>query len=273
MFKSLLPNAKWRKPAEIPLSASKVIPEINKESLDRTEIILVSAFPKSGSTYLTRLLSEVTGYPRGHFVQFYGHNEQDLCEFRLMNSLGGKHVIHQHVKGTNNNILLMKKYNIKPVVLVRNIFDVLYSLRDHIKNEDHKTPICYVHKQYISMDENEKLSYLARFCIPWYLNFYVSWLEASEEIATFWLTYEELFSPRKDKLVSEILGFNGLQFDLDLIQNSVMKMKSENKNIRLNVGRSGRGGQLPSADREAIFDMARAWSLPSGTFDRIGIDL
>ena len=271
IFRSLLPKQSGINQEEIPFLASLTIPSIDKERQKKTQAVVVSAFPKSGSTYLTRLLSEMTGNPLRHLVQFYQHNEQDLCEIRLIRSLGMRYVVHQHIKGTENNLILMRKYGIRPVVLVRNIFDVLYSLRDHIKNEDHKTPICYVHKQYFSMDENEKLSYLVRSCIPWYLSFYVSWLEASKKIDTYWLTYEDLFSSRKGKFVFEIMDFNGLSFDKDVFDNSERKIGSIN--TRLNFGRSGRGKQLSIVDRDAVFDMARAWRLPSGAFVRIGIDL
>ena len=47
------------------------------------EHLLVACFPKSGSTYLSRLLSDVTGYPLRGFVQCYGHNEQDLFEVAI----------------------------------------------------------------------------------------------------------------------------------------------------------------------------------------------
>ena len=103
--------------------------------------IFVACFPKSGSTYVTTLLSELTGFPIVPAVQFFGQNEQDLFEPALQPFRGRSTVTQQHVKGTNNNLRLMKEYGIRPVVLVRDIFDVLLSLHDHFEREGIHTPV------------------------------------------------------------------------------------------------------------------------------------
>jgi len=238
-------------------------------SLVTTNIFIV-CMPKSGSTYLRVLLSEITGFPRVSAVQFYGHNEQDIFELALRQFDGASSITQQHVKGTENNVMLMKKYGIKPVVLVRNIFDILLSLHDHIEREDHRAPEGYVHKEYFSMSKEEKLLYLIRIHLPWFFNFYVSWREASKEIDTLWTSYEELFSDQMGT-VSQILSFYGLSVDRDKIQSAMSAM--ENRDTRRDEGTSGRGASLSETHKKAVLELASVWKLGEKEMEIIGVSL
>src|SRR5438552_7435823 len=89
--------------------------------------LLIACFPKSGSTYLAKTLSAITGLPTRHACATFGNNDQDICE-RKLRGLSRRSVIQQHVKGTNNNVALMKHYGVRPIVLVRDIYDTIISL-------------------------------------------------------------------------------------------------------------------------------------------------
>ncbi len=54
---------------------------------------------------------------------------------RKLRCLRERAVVQQHVKGTQDNVRLMKEYAIRPIVNVRNIFDVILSLQDHWERE------------------------------------------------------------------------------------------------------------------------------------------
>ncbi len=185
-------------------------PHISAQRIKRGEVIFLAVFPKSGSTYLASLLSKITGFTLRGAVQLSDHNEQDISEIRLHYQAGRTAVIQQHAKGTHNNIQLLNKYGIKPVVLTRNIYDVIISNHDHFRSESDKVPMGYVHPEYWQMSQQEQLDFIITNMVPWYLNFYVSWRDAQSSIPVHWLTYETLFRDQ-EKAVSEIIDFYGLQ--------------------------------------------------------------
>ncbi|MHC5060121.1 MAG: sulfotransferase domain-containing protein [Planctomycetota bacterium] len=232
--------------------------------------IFVTCFQKSGSSFLANVLQKVTRFEYRDVVQFFGHEEQDLYEeklkpFRTLNT-----VTRQHVKGTKNNLDLMRKYGIRPVVSTRNIFDVLLSLYDHIENLTPVVPTGYVHEKYFQMNRDEKLTHLIRVHLPWYFNFFVSWLEASQSIDTLWISYEQFFTEQV-RTTSRILQYYGLFADRETIKKAFLSIDARRKNIKFNVGISGRGKSLADFHKNAIIDLAKCWNLGNSIFEIIGI--
>lgn len=232
--------------------------------------ILVACFPKSGSTYLSKSLMEISGFTRAPFVQYYGHNEQDIFRPALERVLRKNTVTQQHVKGTGYNIALLKEFKVRPVILIRNIYDVVLSVYDHIEREDHRFSAVYIHKQYFEMDRDEKIWFLINNTLPWYFSFLVSWKEASAEIDTFWTSYEELFSDQQSVL-KRILDFYSLPVDAESVERSISKMKKTE--TRFNIGVSGRGDTLSDVQKGAILNFARIWKVTPSVMESVGIEL
>lgn len=231
-------------------------------------IIFLACFPKSGSTYISNLLSLVTGIPLSTAVYYYGHNEQDIFEPALTAKTTS--IIQQHAKGTGYNVYLLKKHGIRPLILVRNIYDAILSLRDHIQQESPVFPSVYVHRRYFEMNADEQLMFLLRGAVPWYLNFLMSWHDSQTEIEMFWLSYEEFFTDQV-KALEKILLF----YQLDFSQHQVDFVLSQidPKKFRFNVGKSGRGSQLSRQHLHAVEELARTWKLDAQIARQIGIDL
>jgi len=268
LIETFLPRGTWRRQAARWLK-SGVQRIRRKVDPDRGTHIFVACFQKSGSTYLTELLSEITGFPSRALVEAYGHNDQDVHAYALEDVQRKNSVTQQHAKGTANNVELLKRYGIKPVVLVRDIFDVTVSLYDHIEKGRHRVPTGYVHREYWNLSREQKLLYLVRVHLPWYFNFFVSWREASHEMQVLWLTYEELFA---DQLatVSRVLGFYGLAADQATIQEAI-RATTAGRSTRFNVGVAGRGQGLSEAHKQAILDIASVWGIDKQDMRRIGI--
>jgi len=51
----------------------------------------------------------------------------------------------------------------------------------------------YVHPEYWNMSGKEQFDFIIANMVPWYLNFYVSWRDASTTTKVLWLTYEDFF--------------------------------------------------------------------------------
>ena len=255
----------------MPTELSINYPQVDTSLLKSGTIMFIAAFPKSGSTYITNLLSKLTGYPLQTTVQFFGHNEQDVFEVRLQGLIGLNAIIQQHAKGTLNNINLMRKYSIKPIFLTRNIYDVIVSLSDHTEKEDSKYPMGYIHPEYAEMNVDEKREFLIVNVIPWYLDFYISWRDASTEMEVLWISYENFFADQPAEL-KKIMKFYGLESDYTEknLKDSIATMP--NSGNRLNIGKTGRGEALLSHEqKQLIINIARRWKLTDNCLSRIGI--
>src|SRR6187551_3281662 len=121
-------------------------PTVNALARSRPPSILLACMPKSGSSFLSAALAQAAGYPLYQFVYTYDRNEQDLYLPALVSGLGlpSPTVTQQHVRATGSNLDLTQVFNLRVVLLVRNLFDALVSLRDHILNEGAPQPMAYI---------------------------------------------------------------------------------------------------------------------------------
>jgi hypothetical protein len=180
--------------------------------------ILILCTPKSGSTYLLRLLESLLSYKVKIFIPAFDRTEQDVFEPEIINSLKINTVSHQHTRCTNNNIRLLNKHKIKPVILTRNIFDSVISMRNHMILEPESSwwPMAYIDHNFYSLSTEKQYDFVIDLIIPWYINFYVSWQRYQEKNSLLWITYEELFT---DKLavLKKILDYYGIKKDITLM--------------------------------------------------------
>ena len=213
--------------------------------------IFVACFPKSGSTFLTRVLTEVTGYKFVPFIAAFGRNEHDLYEPRLYDHYSVDTVTQQHCRATPMNLKLMHRYGIKPVILVRNIFDCIVSLRDHIYTETGLWPMAYVNRDFFALSESQQYDFIIDMFLPWYLDFYVSWSDFTKEQGASrctWITYEHLMNDRLEAL-KDLL--KGLEVSDSFISQAIERVTGTGKeNSRLNKGVSGRGQEKLSLEQK-----------------------
>lgn len=274
LIEVLLPRGSGRRDAarRAKAVARKIVRRLRP---DRSAHIFVACFQKSGSSYLTEVLSEITGFESRAIVAAYGHNEQDVSRSVLEQLAYRNSVSQQHARGTDNNVALLNEFNVKPIVLVRDIFDVVVSLYDHIEKGRHRVPTGYVHREYFGMSEDEKLLYIIRIHLPWYFNFLVSWRDAAGRIDVCWLTYEELFSDQPSA-VARVLDFYDLPTAPAKIREAIAAATAKRRSvevIRFNVGIAGRGQRLSSRHKQAILDIAGVWKIDEKTLRKVGIPL
>lgn len=235
--------------------------------------LLIACMPKSGSTFLANALSELTGYPYAYLAYAYERSEQSLYLPKLIDNYDVGTVTHLHLRATDSAIDLMRMFSIRPVILVRNIFDIVVSIRDHLFNEGYEFPTFFCDEAINRLDEQSQFDFIIEHGIPWYFNFYVSWHQAVAGKRTdgLWLKYEEVVGdwPKALRMVADFyrLDKNDDQIDLALKQTSA---KSKRK-TRLNKGVAGRSlTALTDRQRDRIIRMARFY--PDVDFSKMGID-
>lgn len=237
-----------------------------KAMSSRANCIFITALPKSGSTLLSVMAAEASGY-----IQFFlgdDHlNEQDLYPPKLIDSWSMNVVCHQHTRANKVNLARMKEFAIRPVVLTRNISDAAVSLTDHLHRESRDNPTFSVPPQFLDMPREAQLDAIIDLALPWHFQFVAAWQRA--DIDKHWLTYEDLVADPA-AVLTQMLDFYDLAPDVAAIEHAVARA-FESGRTRLNKGITGRGAEeLSEAQKTRITALARHF--PDVNFACIGLD-
>ena len=241
--------------------------EITPEKLGRH--IFIACVPKSASTFLKNLLVKLTGYRDLFAVYAAGQSEHEIYLPTLKESAHLDSVTQQHCRASDANIHLMQAFGIRPVVLVRNIFDSVMSLLDFYNQGAFRTS--YFRADWPALDEETKIDLLIENIIPWYFQFVGSWdlAEKQKRLEVHWLSYEDLVAD-KPSSVLKVLEFYGLGASRRGVGQRIEEIESEVQKIRFNKGVAGRGRSgLNDRQKEQIRRLTRYY--PSTDFGRIGL--
>jgi hypothetical protein len=241
--------------------------EITAEQLGKH--IFIACVPKSASTFLKNLLVYVTGYRELFTVYAAGQAEHEIYLPTLREMAHVNTVTQQHCRASDANIHLMQGFGIRPVVLVRNIFDAVMSLLDFYNRGAFQTS--YFRADWPALNEDTKIDLLIENVIPWYFQFVASWdlAEKQKRIELQWLTYEELVLD-KPAAVLKVLRFYGLGAPRRGVEKRIKQIESEERKIRFNKGVAGRGKLgLNQQQQDRIRRLAQYH--PSTDFGRIGL--
>lgn len=253
--------------AEMRAELSDFTTEITSEQLGRH--IFIACTPKTASTFLKNLLVSVTGYADAFMVYAAGQNEHELYLPTLREVAHLDTVTQQHCRASDANVQLMQAFEIRPVVLVRNIFDSVMSLVDFYDKGAYLNS--YSQEDFKKLDYETKIDLIIDSVIPWYFQFVASWslVEKRRSLDIYWLTYEELI---RDKVASVrgVLEFYGLGAPGRGIEERVKRTEADSGKTRFNKGVAGRG-QTGLSDRQKERIRSYAGYYPSTDFSRIGL--
>lgn len=232
--------------------------------------MFIACAPKSGSTFLKNVLVSLTGYKDLFSVYAALQNEHELdlpqwAKFGTLNS-----VTQQHSRASEANIHLMQAFNIRPVVLVRNIFDTTISLLDFYKG-GFTFSTYFTREDFLSFDQDQQIDLLIDYVIPWYFQFVASWqrVEAEKRLQVYWLSYEDMIA-NKPAAIEKVLNFYGLSAKQDAIESVIQASESDTRSNRFNKGVAGRGkAGLTQTQKERIIRLARHY--PNNDFGCIGL--
>lgn len=215
--------------------------------------VLVACMPKSASTFITNAMATAAGLERVSLVPNYGRREQELCEIRLAENAGLDYVAQLHIKHSGWTEQLCSENDISVIVLIRSLFDVVVSLRDHAHRESPVSPVLYLDTQHLARGSAELEHMIAMLAIPWYINFYMGWRSAK---AARVVLYED-FIADPNKELGQMLAFAGLPAGAEALAAGLETAGS--KGSRLNVGKAGRGMSLQPKTVAMIMDMLAAY--------------
>jgi hypothetical protein len=199
--------------------------------------IFITCSPKSGSTYLLQLLSKILDYEIEIFIPAFDRTEQNVFEAAIIKNRKRNTVTHQHTKCTKHNLKILDKYSIKPIVLTRDIYQSVISMRNHMLNEPENSwwSMAYVDENFYSLSPMKQLDFVIDLIVPWYINFYVSWFEHSQTNNILWITYSSLL---KDKIntIKKILEYYDIEafVDDEVLKNAENLIEGKTRKTRKN---------------------------------------
>lgn len=226
----------------------------------RGRFVFIACMPKSGSSFLQVALVELTGFRAVRLTYGLERREQELYPPAVRAAARIDTVTQQHMRANRPNLELMRDYGIRPVVLLRNLADVVVSVRDHLTQRGpERFAAMYASSSFRELDEKTQLDAVIDVALPWYIQFYASWVEAVAKGRTeaLFLTYEEA---RADwgAALRRVADFYGLACRDEAIAGAVERAQAQRSATRFNRGVVGRGTTLLSAEqKQRIASFAR----------------
>lgn len=218
-------------------------------------MVVVTAAPKSGSTFLANTLRAVTRLRNFRLCAAYSTNEHDLYLPALCLMSGYGCVSQLHMKGTFHNAVLMRTFGIRPVILVRRIDDIVVSLQHDLRRKAQRPTVGSGQEGYSfvwqdactrELSDARRLDFIIDLAVPWFVNFYVSWYRLCQQgaVEALWVTYEEMQADPK-ATVRNVLSFLGFDAQLALPAEILGR-----KYHTFRDGRVGQGAAVLTAEQQ-----------------------
>ena len=236
-----------------------------------TKHVFLICAPKSGSTWLTKILENILDWPTIKLLPAYGNREQELDLSDLISSKVQGKVFspHQHLRYSDYTERILSLLDTHIILQVRDVYDTIMSYRDHMNNENVKVPAAFMNNEnWELLNEDEKLSFVVDLVVPWYFNFYCGWITSNlyKKGRVKVVTYNDM---KNDPLftVSDILKHIGEPTDKSTIEKIIEQIAA--KNTRKNIGIAGRGDSIPESLKKRVVGYTKYY--PKINFDLIGI--
>jgi hypothetical protein len=247
----------------------------------RTPRIIVSAPMKSGSTFISDSIGKAFNLPKVSMMMLLarpydyapfgaGNRPHEIDEMALiaacLNGIG--FVSHHHMLCSPFLAKQAELYNLKFVLLKRNIFDCILSLDDFcFKNiSQMKDPAAaYIRTQlptgFVAMEQEERIHHLLNRFLGVYVHYHVSWkfFAARGLIQPFWISYEDELLVDKEGLTARLCEWLGRpESDTTLLFEQLARDKDLG-GVNFNKGVAGRGAVIQGANRQRVVDAFNAF--------------
>jgi hypothetical protein len=205
-----------------------------------TNILFITGFPKSGTTWVESFISNIPGYNLRELCgnqEIIRHHNLPENAFKYFPKLGFSS-IKTHINPNSENISILKKQNIKKIlVMYRDPRDIAVSNYYHVlkKNPWMKTDKFYM--DYKNVSKEEGLLHSLKLVVeefPLWVNGWFKLAKISKDIDFYFLSYEKLRNNQADTF-QDILDFFEVNLSKKEIKNIMKKISKHPK--KFNAGR------------------------------------
>jgi hypothetical protein len=244
----------------------------------RTPRIVVSAPMKSGSTFISDSLSGALKLPKVNLMMLlarpydypaYGASTRphEIDELALLSACLAPQgfVAHHHMVCSPFLAQQAELYNLKFVLLKRNIFDCIVSLDEFRRKVSATVAADNAESAYLrmnlptnwrDMEDEERIDKLLNRFLPIYVHYHVSWrlLERQGKISPFWISYEDDLLADKAGLAQRLGTWLGrAPGEIDVLTSAVQR-EDNLQGVHFNKGVAGRGKAIQGANRKRVID-------------------
>lgn len=225
-------------------------------TLNARPAVFVAGMPKSASTFLCRAVGEILNMPvrSAHSFDDFLGTHSDL---RVMaDVLLPRVVVHSHMPASVRFMALDVVFDLRPVVLIRDIFDALRSYLDHAKG-GHS-----IGKAIAEVSFDDQRAATIAMMAWFYVHFFASWSRRAAKASVLMLTYDQVTRDPAAAVrrVIEHVGLPQPNDDrIDAVLNHLDSDPGEARLTRRNAGVSGRGREFTGDERQRVRQLYRLY--------------
>ncbi|MCB9846860.1 MAG: sulfotransferase domain-containing protein [Phycisphaeraceae bacterium] len=219
----------------------------------RQRLLFVAGLPKSGTTWLEKMISCFPGYGQVMVPELAAYEKRTggSHDYQLPKGFFDRFermlvLMKLHINGSPNNVAVLRDAGLRYVVLYRDLRDVAVSYFFYVS----RTPWHPEHRLYAGLELQEGLRAFAERTLPAYMDWVRSWRENSDPERSVTLRYETMLDDTRGTIrrVSDL-------FELDATEEQIEEIIEKTSFKRLSHG------------REQGEDTAK----PTGSFFRKGV--
>jgi hypothetical protein len=216
----------------------------------RKPVVLFAFAPKAAGTFLrSAAIVAIDGQLRRIVHAQGGRDAQPYLPILIAyysNAFGNAPLVsHVHMQALPANRRFMEALDLKPVIMLRSIPDMLASYWDMLETDAQARLDginCTIPPMFPSMSRSDKADFLIEVVGPWYAGYYATWLEyvrqAPERVLL--LRYDE-FARGPAETLSRVLVHAGVARPLERCQQAIDEIWNERNTHRFNRGETRRG--------------------------------
>ncbi len=221
--------------------------------------LLINTMQKSGTQFLLEILTELTGYKRLSYIDsknFSDYRTEEYYYPEIVDNYNNDIIVDcWHRNATYYNMELVKKFNFKTIVLLRNIFDIIPSFREYLLSRKDYFYFSYLKDyDFYNLSVEQQHDIVIRTHLGWLFEIYASWYKAKHKygLDVMFITYDELVD-KTEQTIQKICEYYELDKTTDEIAKTIKHvndLKSKKKELNFNKGIKGRGRDLLTEDQK-----------------------
>ena len=186
-------------------------------------ILFIAGLPKSGSTWIEKMVSSYDGYHEyllpaiaRHELKTGGSHDFEMPSNMFENLSNMLVLTKMHSHGSQNNIAVLKEAGINYVVLNRDLRDVAVSYHYYVQN----TPWHPEHSFHVNLNVQEGLKVFGQRMLPAYVQWVESWKRNADPAHSIHIRYEDMLVNPVEGMTA-IAALFGLDHSVETITNIV----------------------------------------------------
>jgi hypothetical protein len=216
----------------------------------RRRSVLLAFPPKAAGTFLRSAAIDAIGGQLTRIVHAYGGREASpylpaLLHYFLGDPTEPTMVTHVHMQALPANRHFIDAFDLKPVVMLRSVPDMLCSYLDML-NAEPITPELWVNslipENFATLDPGTQADFIVDIMAPWYASYFATWLDYAAHYPkrVCVLRYRDF---KRDPVTTLrlLLAHSGIESSDYMCRRAVEIAWKERAQLRFNMGEQGRG--------------------------------